>query len=58
MKPGLLTTEFWGTLLVHAAGITLSVLGVVEAPWALGASALAQAVYNFGRSMVKAGGAE
>ena len=45
------TTEFWMTLIFHAAGITLTALGEVQAQWAVGASAIAQGAYNFSRGL-------
>lgn len=53
MKSGWKTSEFWVTLGVHVTGAALVILGQVEAQWAVGASAVAQAVYTWSRAHVK-----
>ena len=55
VKPGYKTTEFWGTIVFHAANLTLVVLGTVEADWAVTASAVVQAIYNIARGVAKRG---
>jgi hypothetical protein len=52
-KPGIITTEFWMTMIVHASGLTLAMLGKIDAQWAIAASAIVQAVYTWGRSFIK-----
>ena len=53
MKPGWKTTEFWLTLMVHAGGAALTIMGQIEAVWAVGASAVVQSLYTWGRSYLK-----
>jgi hypothetical protein len=52
-RTGIHTTEFWATIIFHAASLALVILGQIDATWAAGAMAIAQGTYNISRAMVK-----
>lgn len=52
-KSGYKTTEFWATMLFHAAGVAGLILGFIEAEWALAASGIVQSIYNYSRGLAK-----
>ena len=53
VKPGVRTTEFWLTLIMLIAAITSMICGAIDAPWALGASGAAVAIYTICRRSLK-----
>lgn len=55
VKSGLLTTEFWATLLVNLGLVAAAISGNLPPKWAAVASAVSAAAYSISRGLTKAG---
>ncbi len=58
MKPGLRTTEFWGTVAVNLAAFLTAENGSLPTKWGVVISAASAALYALSRGWAKSGGGD